>query len=133
MSSYSPLFRQGRYLGRVVSQKLGQARTGTYQLRVTFYILDASCGRQFKNVYLYLTPRARNLTLAALRTLGLTIDVKDIDWYTLEHCCFTGRECELECRHGRYEGRWREQWSIVTPRMRNGAQQFDATDARTTN
>lgn len=134
-------YPQGVYVGRVVRQELGAStQKGTPQFVVTFQIVDAldqfgaSCGLQTsyeRSVYLYLTEKAMDIALGALKVLGFNkTSLKYLDPDEAGFVDFTDKEVELYCKHEEWEGEPRERWSINTPREPRESKPVDKSDLR---
>lgn len=136
-----PYYPQGVYIGRVVRQELGtSSKKGTPQFSVTFEIVDAldPGGNPIgvtqtyeRSVFLYLTEKAMEIALDALKTLGFNkASLKFLDPNNVGFCDFTGKEVELYCKHEEYEGDERERWSINSPREAKVSKPVDSADLR---
>ena len=127
MGVYYPV---GAYMGRVVSQELGtSSKSGTPQLaltirveaeldRVTSEELPLPEGEQKEVwVYLYLTEKAMDMAIKALKVLGYNkTSLKYLDPDQDGFVNFADKAVPLYCKHEEYEGEARERWQISTPR-----------------
>ena len=122
-------YTTGGYIGRVVSQSLSESKqkgTPQFVLRVrivaacdsvtTEAIPLAENQQHERSVYIYLTEKAMEMALKALKVLGFNRNsLKYLDPEIEGHQDLTGLEVPLYCKIEQYEGEDQERWSISTP------------------
>lgn len=123
----SVYYSSGPYIGRVLEQALGESKNkGTPQLVLKFQIInevDRITGerlelreQQERWVYIYLTEKAMDMALKALKALGYRKNsLRFLDPTIEGFHNFAGTEVELYCKHEEYEGEQQERWSVNTP------------------
>lgn len=119
-----PQYRPGRYLGRVVKQKLGEASTGNPMFVLTFDVLGLidpahpdddliSVAAGERSIFRVITDKTTEYLIADLKALGFTGQrPSQLDPDSSEHQSFVNQEINVTCSHETYDGKMRERWQL---------------------
>lgn len=99
--------------GRVCNQEVGLSRNHKVQLAIYFALVDGWRAGEVRRVYLYDTPKARQMVEDALHELGFAGAIAHLDPSRSDYVDLSGRECTLRCTIELYEGRLVERWTVV--------------------
>lgn len=138
---HRPYYEPGTYWGRIVHHQLGEAKTGTVQLIITFVVLGrvnpedpdgdllSVPSQQERTVYRAITENTIDIVKEDLRLVGCDPDalgsLTDLDERN-GICNFRGQELAFQCRHEEDpDGVLWERWSIARERGPLDAKQPD--------
>jgi hypothetical protein len=142
-----PYYTPGKYWAKIISQALGQTKTGKPQFVLRFQVVGKvdpadpegqllSCGEQYeRNIYMVITDKTIDFVSRNLDKLGFRKEsFRFLDPATDGFADFTGQELAVECSHDTYEGNVGEKWRIagdggglvVTPLDSKGVRELDA-------
>lgn len=121
------MIAEGLYKGTVESYELGESRTGKEQFTIDFLLKEYSPNEQTEyveleehehfRVYLYLTPRAWNMTLGQLRSIGYPSKEPDLlDPMNDDFFDFSGQVGIVEIKHEEWQGETRPKGSLYRSR-----------------
>lgn len=109
----SIFYQEGPYVGEIISQALGKAKTGTPQFILQFKVLDG--GPVYtRTIFMAITEKTVEFVVAALEKLGYGAGTFGaLDPSHPNHESFVGRQIDVYCRHENDQnGNLREKWSI---------------------
>lgn len=103
----------GIYTASIKAWGLSEAKTGTPQ--VFFKFEFQSEGKVYeRTIFRAMTEAAADYTIGDLRALGYPLDTFDeLDPSHPKAHSFAGQEVAVECIHGNYNGREREEWRFA--------------------
>lgn len=140
-----PYYDEGLYIGEVVQQAIGKAKTGTAQLLLKFKVLgtplddgsyEPSTQQYDRTVFVALTAKTVDFVVPKLEQLGFEGDsILQLDPSHPNHFSIVGNQANLWCKHETDQrGDLRERWDIssggsqlqATPLEGKEARQLDA-------
>lgn len=136
------LTEEGVYKAQVLSWGLGKAATGTFQFSLSVKVVakaiedDPSVGLEEltairrdddgndtevpapikRTVFLYLSPKTKDRTLAALKSLGYphdTLKAEALNAGNVDSHDFAKSPIFVECHHEEYRGKDKEKWELA--------------------
>ncbi len=115
----APHYPEGGYIGKVTSQALVKAGTGTPQFVIRFTVERTSRGEDpngkfERTIYRAITEKTKDYVKEDLEALGFTgKSFSDLSPNSPNHFDLTGKEISVYCKHeSDTESNMREKWSI---------------------
>jgi hypothetical protein len=114
-----PFYERGRYRCEVTGQGVCESQNSkTPQVLIRFRVLETENGeavQQYgRTIYLYLTEKAAERSVACLRALGYTPDsFRFLDKSQAQYHDLTGEKFTAWCDHETYKDELKEKWSIA--------------------